>query len=125
LDKTIWSNGELITGNVEEITNSSDNPKTYYKDAMYDGSYLRVDIKPYAYASSINHVAITGDILYNNISSYINLDYIASGFRIGKSSRYGTYTNDATAIASKLRLGKTIYAQGQIITGTMNVVSLY
>lgn len=114
--KTVWVNGEEITGELN-LGLSEDIPE----EISYSSPSLYVYIKSGAYQNSSNFVNIQNSDLLNELG--IDTSFIAQGSSVFGVA--GSYTADATVIASVVRKGKTIYANGKKLTGTLEIPTLF
>lgn len=116
VDKTAWSNGKMITGELN-LGLQEDVPE----GMSYTSPSLYVYIKEGAYKNTSNFVSINNTDLINALG--IDLSYIALGSNIFGQS--GLYTEDATATENVVRNGKTVYANGKKIVGKLEIPTLF
>lgn len=115
---TVWSNGNLITGSIPN------NPTQVSQTGVWSsGQDLYIGIPSGAYRQSTDYgtVHVAGNQLRAGIG--IDLAYIAAKQIVFGGT--GTFTNDATAVASDIRRNKTGYAKGNKLVGTMDIPTLY
>lgn len=130
IGKTAWVDGKKITGIAADNTYNGSNPADVVGLTDMDDKFLYILFKNGLYKNYSNSVSIDfksiPDITITSLGGKkaVDLNFIKSGENVF-GNRTGTYTDDATVIASKVRIGKTIYSKGQKIVGTMSVPTLY
>lgn len=117
IGKYAFSNGVLIEGKVPVYGDS----QSVGSDMRYTAPYLYVSLARGMYQSLTNTVNIEFPYLASTIS--IDANKIRYGDKVCQVN--GTFSADATVTADKLRKGKTIFAKGVMITGTLEVPTLY
>lgn len=115
IGKTAWVNGLLVTGTVPT-------PEPSIIDLIYGDPTFYMQIPEGMYRNFTNICTTSGSNLIS--VSGIDLNYIAKNQTVFDTFS-GTYTSDATATENVIRVGKTAYVNGQKLTGSMAVPSLY
>lgn len=114
--KTVWVNGEQLTGTLE-LRPSTINPVSI----QYGSPYVYISILPGAYLNTLHTISVNAKVVGTSIG--IDSSYIANGQKVYGYT--GTYTSDATALDSHVKAGKTYYSNGQKRTGTLTIPSLF
>ncbi len=114
--KTVWVNGEQLTGTLE-LRPSIISPVSI----KYGSPYLYISILPGAYLNTLHTISIDAKSVGTTLG--IDTSYIADGQKVYGYT--GTYTSDATALDSHVKAGKTYYSHGEKRIGTLTVPSLF
>lgn len=96
--KTAYVNGSLVTGSIPSVNAATITPGTS-NQTISAGSYI----------AGAQTISGDSDLVAGNIKNGVSIFGVT-----------GTYTSGATATASDIIAGKTAYANGSLITGTLS-----
>lgn len=113
--KTAYINGQLITGNLPEITGTG---ILGYGRVIQNNEYLEISSNIQANMILRQNAIVVHSTSIANVASAINLtaNKLLVGYNILNID--GTATSDANALASDITISKTAYVNGVKLTGT-------